>query len=82
MAEDNDPYPRQSLNNKDDVAYSWSNVWEWGTSLRAYRLANHGYKVENMRIDFINLHVDCIYATIHLFNPLFDKWIFPSFSFG
>ena len=58
MAEDNDPYPRQSFNNKDDVAFSWSNVWEWGTSLRAYRLANRGYKVENVHLEFKNLHGD------------------------
>ena len=45
MAEDNDPYPRQSFRNQEDIAYSWSNVWEWGTSMRAYRLANRGYKV-------------------------------------
>ena len=48
MADDNDPYPRQSFHNKDDVAYSWANVWEWNTSMRAYRLANRGYKVRRI----------------------------------
>ena len=34
------------------MANSWDNVWEWGASMRAYRLANRGYKV-NVLISFV-----------------------------
>ncbi|XP_067654006.1 uncharacterized protein [Haliotis asinina] len=40
-----EPFKRELLANEDVLAYAWDNVWEWGVSTRAYRLANAGYKV-------------------------------------
>lgn len=39
------PFPRHELPNKDVFVYAWDNVWEWDRSSRAYRFANHNYKV-------------------------------------
>ena len=44
------PYERQDLKNANVYAYAWDNVWEWGVSGRAYKLANAGYKVLNIYI--------------------------------
>ncbi|GAB1607358.1 uncharacterized protein LOC115209344 [Argonauta hians] len=45
MQSGNHPYTRSALKNKEVYAYAWDNVWEWGQSNRAYKLANDGYKV-------------------------------------
>lgn len=39
------PFKREALQNKNVYAYAWDNIWEWGQSNRAYKLANAGYKV-------------------------------------
>uniref|UniRef100_A0A0L8GMR0 beta-N-acetylhexosaminidase n=1 Tax=Octopus bimaculoides TaxID=37653 RepID=A0A0L8GMR0_OCTBM len=39
------PYNISALKNKEIFAYAWDNVWEWGNSNRAYKLANDGFKI-------------------------------------
>lgn len=39
------PFERGGLQNENVYAYAWDNIWEWGQSNRAYKLANAGYKV-------------------------------------
>ena len=39
------PFRREALQNQNVYAYAWDNIWEWGQSNRAYKLANAGYKV-------------------------------------
>ena len=45
MESGDDPYTRGRLMNDEVYAYAWDNVWEWGVSNRAYKLANAGFKV-------------------------------------
>ena len=45
MESGDDPYTRGRLVNDEVYAYAWDNVWEWGVSNRAYKLANAGFKV-------------------------------------
>ncbi|XP_046350297.2 uncharacterized protein LOC124131228 [Haliotis rufescens] len=40
-----EPFNKELLGSQDVLAYAWDNVWEWGVSTRAYRLANAGFKV-------------------------------------
>ncbi len=39
------PFNREQFANKNVYANVWDNIWEWGYSDRAYRLANAGYQV-------------------------------------
>ncbi|XP_076448694.1 uncharacterized protein LOC143285315 [Babylonia areolata] len=39
------PYDLATLDNSKVYAFAWDNVWAWGVSNRAYRLANAGFKV-------------------------------------
>lgn len=39
------PYNKDELFSNDVYTYAWQNVWEWGLSNRAYKLANANYKV-------------------------------------
>ncbi|XP_055867811.1 uncharacterized protein LOC106064614 [Biomphalaria glabrata] len=41
----NEPFNLSTLPVKDVHAYTWDNVWEWGTTSRTYTLANRGFKV-------------------------------------
>jgi len=43
--EDKGPYNKSELFPNDVYTYAWQNVWEWGVSNRAYKLANADYKV-------------------------------------
>ena len=45
MDQDGNPFHLDQIGNKDMTAYPWDNIWEWGASQRAYKLANAGYKV-------------------------------------
>ena len=45
MDEDGNPFPLDQIDNMDMSANPWDNIWEWGVSQRAYKLANAGYKV-------------------------------------
>ena len=47
MESGDSPYTRGRLLNGQVYAYAWDNVWEWGVSNRAYKLANAGFKVCN-----------------------------------
>ncbi len=38
-------FNRKELNNETFTANVWDNIWEWGVSDRAYRLANEGFQV-------------------------------------
>lgn len=40
------PYNLTNLRNSQVYALAWDNVWEWGVSTRAHKLANQGYKVK------------------------------------
>jgi hexosaminidase len=37
------PFPIEQFSNKKVYVNAWDNIWEWGVSDRAYRLANEGY---------------------------------------
>lgn len=37
------PFPIEQFDNDKVYANAWDNIWEWGVSDRAYRLANEGY---------------------------------------
>lgn len=45
MYDPNTPFNRAQFANDQVYANVWDNIWEWGVSDRAYRLANAGYKV-------------------------------------
>ncbi|ESP01130.1 hypothetical protein LOTGIDRAFT_172759 [Lottia gigantea] len=45
VSEQQKPFDKASLKSKDVYVYTWQNVWEWGTTDIAYRIANAGYKV-------------------------------------
>ncbi|CAL1546612.1 unnamed protein product [Lymnaea stagnalis] len=45
MEEGNNPFNLTKTPSKIVYAYTWDNVWEWGTVPRTYTLANRGYKV-------------------------------------
>ena len=36
---------RSEFPNEEVLAYSWNNVWEWGSGSQAYILANADFKV-------------------------------------
>lgn len=37
------PFPIEQFSNKKVYVNAWDNIWEWGVSDRAYRLANQGF---------------------------------------
>ncbi|MDR8525124.1 family 20 glycosylhydrolase [Shewanella fidelis] len=37
------PFPIEQFANDKVYVHAWDNIWEWGVSDRAYRLANEGY---------------------------------------
>ncbi len=37
------PFPIEQFPNDKVFVHAWDNIWEWGVSDRAYRLANEGY---------------------------------------
>ncbi|XP_029633571.1 beta-hexosaminidase-like isoform X1 [Octopus sinensis] len=45
MKSGTEPYNISALKNDKIFAYAWDNVWEWGYSNRAYKLANDGFKI-------------------------------------
>ena len=47
MDGDGIPFTLDHFYNKNMSANPWDNIWEWGASQRAYKLANAGYKVSN-----------------------------------
>ena len=47
------PYNRSKVNNRNAIAYAWQNVWEWKKSNRAYKLANAGYQVAILYLNYI-----------------------------
>lgn len=42
-------YDRDLAGSAEVYAYTWDNVWEWGSAGRAYNLSNHNYKVSLLK---------------------------------